>query len=304
MFINEETLKLAYEIEAHEVGMTILDVMARKMNLSRKLIRRCKVHKQIALNGNKISVNAKVSRGDVLTIMLDHDENTFEPNPIVIEVLYEDADVMVVNKPPFLVVHPTRGHQDGTLANAISHLQYQRGQNFKIRFINRLDRDTSGVLLVGKNGYAHQIIAEQMQDDTVEKHYTAVVEGCVLPSEGTINAPIDRLEEGDVRRGVTESGFPSITHYKVLASNDKASLVDITLETGRTHQIRVHFQSIGHAIIGDTLYGSSSDFIDRQALHCREMCFRSPRKPEKTVVKAELPDDFKRLLKVLDLQDV
>ncbi|MDK2868635.1 MAG: rRNA synthase [Clostridiales bacterium] len=304
MFINEETLKLAYQIEAQEAGMTILDVMARKMNLSRKLIRRCKVHKQIALNGNKISVNAKVSRGDVLTIMLDHDENTFEPNPIEIEVLYEDADVMVVNKPPFIVVHPTRGHQDGTLANAISNLQYQRGQNYKIRFINRLDRDTSGVLLVGKNGYAHQIIAEQMQNDEVEKHYIAVVEGLVQPSEGTINAPIDRLEEGDVRRGITENGFPSITHYKVLVSNERASLVDISLETGRTHQIRVHFQSIGHPIIGDTLYGNPSDEIDRQALHCREMSFHSPRKTEKTVVKAALPEDFRKLLTALGLHEI
>jgi 23S rRNA pseudouridine1911/1915/1917 synthase len=304
MFINEETLKLAYLIEPQEAGMTILEVMARKMDISRKLIRRCKIHKQIALNGHKISVNAKVGKGDVLTVMLDHDENTFEPNPIEIEVLYEDADILVVNKPPFLVVHPTRGHQDGTLANAISHLQYQRGQNYKIRFINRLDRDTSGVLLIGKNGYAHQIIADQMQDDAVEKHYIAVVEGRVFPGEGTINAPIDRLEEGNVRRGVTPEGFSSITHYKVLDATDRASLVDISLETGRTHQIRVHFEHIGHPVVGDTLYGTASDMIDRQALHCRKMSFRSPRKKEKTIIEAPLPDDLKRLLSLLSLNGI
>ena len=304
MFVNEETLRLNYQVEAEESGLSVIDVMATQMQLSSRLIRKCKTHQQISLNGHKISVNAKVKEGDIITVMLDHDENTFEPNPIHVDVLYEDADMLVVNKPPFLVVHPTKGHPDGTLANAVSHLQYNCGQNYKIRFINRLDRDTSGVLLIAKNAYAQQIISDQMQSDEVDKHYVAVVKGRLELDDGIIDAPIDRLEEGDILRGVISTGLPSRTRYKVLAKTNDASLIYLTLETGRTHQIRVHLKHIGHEIIGDTLYGIQSDLINRQALHCLDMSFKSPRKTEKIIVTAKLPDDILNLLSRLGLDGI
>lgn len=296
MFIGNDTLKLSYEIESSEHGLTIIDVLATSMQLSSRLIRKCKTHKQIRLNKQVVSVNAKVKTGDRIDVYLDHDENTFEPNPIKVDVLYEDGDMLVVNKPPFLVVHPTKGHPEGTLANAVSFLQYQKSQNYKIRFINRLDRDTSGVLLIAKNAFAQQIISEQMQDDQVDKQYIAVVHGVVVEDEGIIDAPIDRLSEEDILRGVVEGGMPSKTQYTVIARSEKASLLSLKLFTGRTHQIRVHLAHIGHPIVGDSLYGMASKGIDRQALHCTSMTFRSPRMPEKTKVEAGMPSDIEALL--------
>jgi len=304
MFINEETLRLEYQVEEKEAGEHVIDVLANAMRISSRLIRKCKRNKQILVNQQHISVNATLRAGDIITLMLDHDENTFDPDPIEVEALYEDGDVLAVNKPPFLVVHPTKGHPEGTLANALSYRQYKRQENYKIRFINRLDRDTSGVLLIAKNAYAQQIISEQMQADAVDKIYYAVVKGRVLNGEGTIDAPIDRLSEDDILRGIIETGMPSRTHYKVIATNDTASVLRLKLETGRTHQIRVHLKYIGHPIIGDSLYGEESNQIKRQALHCYQMAFKPPRKSSSTCVTAEIPNDMKRLMHVLGFDEL
>lgn len=296
MFINKETLKLSYRVEADEDGLKIIDIAISKMNISSRLFRKCKNHHNIFLNDVGGSVNRLVHPGDVVSILLDHDENTFEPNPIDVSILYEDCDLVVVNKAPFLVVHPTKGHPYGTLANALSHYQYQKGDNYKIRFINRLDRDTSGVLLVAKNAFSQQIVSEQMIRDEVDKTYYAIVEGCVHLDQGTIDLPIDREQEADIKRIVMDAGMPSVTHYEVVERLKSHTLLKLKLETGRTHQIRVHLSHIGHPILGDVLYGNGSDLIDRQALHCYEMAFKPPREAEKIAITADLPDDFKRAL--------
>lgn len=303
MYINKESLRLDYAVEDKDSGLKVIDVLATSMNISSRLIRKCKNHKNILLNNKNGSVNRVVYKGDVISMLLDHDENTFDPNPIEVKPLYEDGDVLVVDKPPFLVVHPTKGHPEGTLANALSYFQYLNGQNYKIRFINRLDRDTSGIVLIAKNAFAQQIVSEQMQSNLVDKKYLAVVEGVIEQDSGTIDLPIEREMELDIKRVVIESGMPSVTHYKVLERFEKHTFVEITLETGRTHQIRVHFSHIGHPILGDHLYGTKSDLIDRQALHCREMGFKPPREQEKISVDAELPDDMKRLLCTLSSKD-
>ncbi|GAU77374.1 RluA family pseudouridine synthase [Fusibacter sp. 3D3] len=299
MFINDETLKLEYQVEAKENGLKVIDVVATCMNISSRLIRKCKSNHNILLNRKKTSVNQIVNAGDVITLMLDHDENTFEANPIEINIVFESADMMAINKPPFLVVHPTKGHPEGTLANAISYYQYKSNQNFKTRFINRLDRDTSGIVLIAKNAYAQQFISEQMQNDAVDKIYYAVVEGVLTSDRGTINEPIERAEEGDILRIVRPDGLPSITHYEVIERFKGFSLLRVKLETGRTHQIRVHLAHIGHGIVGDHLYGNVSDLIERQALHCFEMAFKKPRGSEWIVVNAPLPEDITELIESL-----
>ncbi|MDH8679119.1 RluA family pseudouridine synthase [Fusibacter bizertensis] len=299
MYINKESLRLEYQVEAKDAGLKVIDVLATSMNISSRLIRKCKNHKNIFLNHKNGSVNRIVETGDIITMMLDHDENTFEPNPIDVEVLYEDCDIMAVSKPPFLVVHPTKGHPEGTLANALSYHQYQQKQNYKIRFINRLDRDTSGIVLIAKNAYAQQIISEQMQADEVGKHYYAIVEGVLKDDSGTIDLPIDREAELDIKRIVIESGLQSVTHYEVVEKFENHTFIKIELETGRTHQIRVHFSHIGHSIVGDSLYGKPSEWIDRQALHCYEMSFKSPREMEKTSVRCKIPADIESVLKRL-----
>lgn len=296
MFINKETLRLDYQVEASEEGLKIIDVLATSMNVSSRLIRKCKNNNNIFLNKKNGSVNRLVKTGDLISLMLDHDENTFDPNPIPVRILYEDGDLLVVDKPPFLVVHPTKGHPEGTLANALSHHQYLSDQNYKIRFINRLDRDTSGIVLIAKNAFSQQIVSEQMQNNTVDKVYYAIVEGTITSDSGTIDHPIDRVEELDIRRAVIESGMASVTHYEVVERYSAHTLVKIKLETGRTHQIRVHFAHIGHPILGDHLYGRESEMIDRQALHCFEMTFVPPRGDERVSVIAPIPDDIKSVM--------
>ncbi|GAB6106163.1 RluA family pseudouridine synthase [Fusibacter bizertensis] len=304
MYINKESLRLEYQVETKDAGLKVIDVLATSMNISSRLIRKCKNHKNIFLNKKNGSVNRIVNEGDVIAILLDHDENTFDPNPIDVEVLYEDCDMMAVAKPPFLVVHPTKGHPEGTLANALSNYQYQQNQNYKIRFINRLDRDTSGIVLIAKNAYAQQIISEQMQADEVDKCYYAIVEGVLADEAGTIDLPIDREAELDIKRVVIDSGLQSVTHYEVVEKFEKHTFVKIELETGRTHQIRVHFAHIGHPILGDCLYGSQSEWINRQALHCYEMGFRSPREANKISVKCEMPTDIMTVLTMLRGQNL
>lgn len=299
MFINNETLKLEYMVEEADDGLKVIDVLATSMNISSRLIRKCKNNHNILLNGRDGSVNRQVKEGDIIALMLDHDENTFEPNDISIEILYEDADMLVVNKPPFLVVHPTKGHPEGTLANAISHHQYKAGQDYKARFINRLDRDTSGVVLIAKNAFAQQVISEQMQANEVDKNYYAVVNGVIKADRGTVNEPIERAEEGDVLRIVRPDGLPSITHYEVVERFKEHTFVKLRLETGRTHQIRVHLAHIGHGIVGDHLYGTVTELINRQALHCFEMSFRKARGGTPTRVIAPIPEDIDKLLKHL-----
>lgn len=302
MFVNKETLRLAYQVEKKDEGLKVIDVLATSMNISSRLIRKCKNHKNILLNGKSGSVNRLVYENDIITMMLDHDDNTFDPNPIEVEILYEDCDMMAVAKKPFLVVHPTKGHPEGTLANALSYHQYQTGENYKIRFINRLDRDTSGIVLIAKNAYAQQIISEQMQADEVDKTYYAVVLGIPTPLKGTIDLPIDREKEEDIKRIVIDSGLRCVTHYEVVTSTETHSLVKIKLETGRTHQIRVHFSHIGHAIVGDTLYGEPSSLINRQALHCYQMSFRPPRSTERIDAICQLPDDIISVMNQLNLE--
>jgi 23S rRNA pseudouridine1911/1915/1917 synthase len=196
-------------------------------------------------------------------------------------------------------VHPTKGHPDGTIGNGIANHFQKEGFDGKIRFINRLDRDTSGLLLVAKNGYAQQIISNQMQADEVEKRYMALVFGVLEKDRDTICLPIGRPNPEDLRRAVMADGQDSITHYEVVERFEEATLVRIRLETGRTHQIRVHFAHLGHPLIGDELYGCPSDKIQRQALHSYFLKFQLPRTNEWVNLEADLPFDFKALIETM-----
>ncbi len=302
MFVNRETRRLDYCVESAAAGLKVIDVVIRYMAVSSRLFRTCKNNKAVLLNGHWGSVNRLVREGDIISILLEHDDNTFEPEAIAFGVLYEDGDLLVVDKPPFLVVHPTKGHPFGTLANGVSHYQRERGDDYKIRFINRLDRDTSGVLLIAKNGYAQQIVSNQMKADLVEKYYEAIVCGVLAQDEGTIDLPIDRAHEDDIKRAVIPEGLPSVTHYKVLERFDAHTHLRIKLETGRTHQIRVHLSHIGHPILGDALYGDASDLIDRQALHCQSMRIKPPREQAWLKCSAPTPKDFEKVLTQLKLR--
>lgn len=300
MFINPSTNQLSYRVEPEDVGLSLLEVLNTSMEISSRMIRRAKDGKSIQVNGNPISVNAKIRKNDIVTVYLEEEPNIFEPQDIPIEVVFENHDMLVVNKQPYVVVHPTKGHPDGTIGNGIAKHFKEQGFDGKIRFINRLDRDTSGLLLVAKNGYAQQIISNQMIADTVEKKYMALVKGHVKEDSGTINLPIGRPDPVELRRCVMADGQDSITHYEVVERYKDATLVKIRLETGRTHQIRVHFEHMGHPLIGDELYGCPSDLISRQALHSYYLKFQLPRTREWIVLEAGLPEDFKKLIAAMN----
>lgn len=288
-----------YILKREDDGLKLIDVLVRRFNLSIRQLRRAKHSKLVMVNGHKISVNAVLRRGDVVELLMEEEENIFEPEPIRFEVAYEDEYLIAANKPPFLVVHPTKSHQSNTLGNAVAYHMVSSGANYKIRFINRLDRDTSGIVLIAKSALVQQRITEQMQKNQVDKHYIAIVEGHV-DKAGTIDLPIGREKEDDIVRVVTPQGKRAVTKYECIRTVGKYSLVGIQLLTGRTHQIRVHFRAIGHPVVGDALYGATSPYISRQALHCEEMSLVHPFTGESLVLRAEMPDDMWDAIRMME----
>ena len=295
--------RLDFRIEPEHNGLKVMEVMLEHMALSVRQVRGAKLRKDVLLNGRPVSVNAFVRAGDLITYQMETEENYFEPQALPIEVVFENEDLLLINKQPFIVVHPTKSYPSGTIGNGIAAYFQGRGINPKIRFINRLDRDTSGLLLIAKNPYAQHVVTEQMKRDEVEKRYLAVVHGRIDQEEGTIDAPIGRPDEAQVERAVMEEGpglgQRSVTHFWVRERFAEATLVEVRLETGRTHQIRVHFSHLGHPLVGDTLYHTPSEWINRQALHAFKLCFRLPRTKENLCFEAPLPKDFNDLLQAL-----
>ena len=281
--------------EENKLKSELLD----KMNISVRMLCSIKKEKSVTVNGKYVPMHTMVCGTDIIKIELPHESNEYEAQQMGIEVLYEDFDLLVVEKPFGMVVHPTRNHLENTMLNALKYYFDENGIKSKVRFVNRLDRDTSGILIVAKNAYAHSVLTKDISMWEMHKKYIAVVEG-KLDESGTIRLPIIKSEDG-IRRMVDENGQECVTHYRTIKSNERASFVELELETGRTHQIRVHMSAIGHPIFGDELYGGNMDFIERQALHCIELGFYSPRLEKEIRVKTKLHDDITELLMKLGL---
>ena len=281
--------------EENKLKSELLD----KMNISVRMLCSIKKEKSVTVNGKYVPMHTMVYGGDIIKIELPHESNEYEAQQMGIEVLYEDFDLLVVEKPFGMVVHPTRNHLENTMLNALKYYFDENGIKSKVRFVNRLDRDTSGILIVAKNAYAHSVLTKDTSMWEMHKKYIAVVEG-KLDESGTIRLPIIKSEDG-IRRTVDENGQECVTHYRTIKSNERASFVELELETGRTHQIRVHMSAMGHPIFGDELYGGNMDFIERQALHCIELGFYSPRLEKEIRVKTKLHDDITELLMKLGL---
>lgn len=288
-----------HTVTTEDDGLEVREIMRKHFDFSARLRNRIKREKLVLCNGRQTPGWIKVQTGDVIRITLPDERSNFEPQPIPLTPVYEDDDLLILNKQPGLIVHPTKGHPTGTVANALMHYMEQTGKPFKIRFVNRLDMDTSGLLVVAKNAYCQNDYTRQMKENLVQKHYLAIVKGILTADEGTIDLPIGRPDPIDVRRGVMENGAPSVTHYTVRERFVQSgyTLVELLLETGRTHQIRVHMSYIGHPVLGDHLYGGENVLlIERQALHAARLTFTHPITQEIMQLTAPLPDDMEAVL--------
>ena len=242
----------------------------------------------ITLNGNFARSIDEIHTGDRLSISIENEGKM--PNPLInndVQMVYSDEDILVLNKPPMMPVHESRNHQGDTLANAAACYM---DSDTAFRSVYRLDRDTSGLVLIAKNELAAGKLAGK-----IKKDYYAVCSG-VLTGSGTIDLPIKRMGDSIIKRGVFDDGERAVTHWQAIKNNGKNTLLKINLETGRTHQIRVHFSHLGHALLGDTLYGGDCGDIDRQALHCKTIYFNHPISEMPMVIECDFPIDFKGLI--------
>lgn len=283
-----------------EEEMTLKEILLDKLNFSVRSLSKMKREQTVLVNKEFKKPSTKIKKGDLIEVKIDEEMANFMPQDLELDILYDDFDLIMVNKPPFMVVHPTKSHCDNTVANGVTHYINEKKEKVKIRFVNRLDMNTSGLVIVAKNAYAHHTLSNDMSLDNVEKVYIAVVKGVVKKDAGTINLPIFRPSEDSIKRVVDDKGQTSITHYEVLERLNDSTALKLRLETGRTHQIRVHLSHIGHGIIGDEIYGYvDENLINRQALHAYSLKFNQPRTKEKLEFKADLPEDMKNLIEKL-----
>ncbi|MBR0126623.1 MAG: RluA family pseudouridine synthase [Firmicutes bacterium] len=286
-----------HTVTKEDEGKEVRDIMRMYFDFSSRLRNKVKREKLVFLNGEQTQGWYKVYPGDVVSVELPEEKSNFPAQPIPLDPVFEDDDLLLLNKQPGLIVHPTKGHPLGTVANALMHYQEVHGQSWKIRFVNRLDMDTSGLLIVAKNAYCQNDLTLQMKKNHLKKTYIAIVSGVIAEDEGSVDAPIGRPDPIDVRRGVMESGAPSVTHYKVLERYPNYTLLRLNLETGRTHQIRVHMSHIGHPVLSDHLYGEEKPYIiERQALHAACLEFDHPATGEHLIIEAPLPEDMKKAI--------
>lgn len=291
-------MKLSYTIKADDNYKNLRDVLSNYFFISSRLLRILKTTNSIKLNNNIVYLDYPIKVGDIIEVNLDfvEDNSNIVPTKMNLNIVYEDKAIIVINKPSNLAIHPTTYHFTDTLSNGLKSYFDANNVHKKLRPVNRLDRNTSGLVIFAKNQYVQEFLIQQMLKNTFEKKYLALLCGKLEKKVGTIDAPITRKPNSIIERCINESGEKAITHYKVIKEFEKYSLVEFKLETGRTHQIRVHSQYIGHPILGDSLYGSESELINRQALHSYYLKFIHPLTRKTIEFKIDLPEDMKRLV--------
>lgn len=290
-------------VNLQEDGKMLHQVLKNRFKFSRRMMSRLKMNRLVTVNGEVIYYTARVHQGDLISIQfLVEEADYIPPQPVEFTVIYEDEDLIVVDKPPGLVVHPTKGYPDHTLANGLVHYWLERGETHKVRPVTRLDKNTSGLMVVGKHAYTHAYLAEQMAEKRYQREYLAWVHHQIVEDEGTIDDPIGMDLTQTIYRSVSEEGAPAITHFRVMKRWKDATLVRLQLETGRTHQIRVHLSARGYPIIGDDMYGTKEDqhLLTRQALHATYLRLYHPRHRKWMEWESPIPQDLENLMRDLD----
>lgn len=288
-------MKLEYIIKNYELNIN--QILQNELNISSRLLYKLIKHDRILLNGNVCDTRNHPNIGDIITVNFDYEEDNSNivPTKMDLDIVFEDDWLLVINKPAGIAIHPSILHYSDSLCNGIKFYFDHIGLRKKIRPVNRLDLNTSGLVIFAKCEYIQECLISQMKDNLFKKIYLCYCEGIFQNNSGTINLPIARKKNSIIERCISENGQQSITHYEVLKEFNNYSLVKCILETGRTHQIRVHMSAIGHPLIGDSLYGTVSKFIDRQALHCYKLRFFHPITKKYMDFCGELPLDFKKL---------
>lgn len=293
-------MNLIYTVTHKNISETINDILISEFNLSNRLQTKLIKNKLITLNDKIVDTRFAVKTGDVIKIDLSFNENNSNiiPTKMDLDILYEDEWFIVINKPANIAVHPSNLHYSDSLSNGIKFYFDQIGLQKKIRPVNRLDLNTSGIVIFAKCEYIHEQFAKQMIDNTFKKEYLCIVAGKLTNLSGTINLPISRKPNSIIERCIDkENGKNSITNFKVLKTFDDYTLVKCILETGRTHQIRLHLSAIGHPLLGDSLYGKESNLISRQALHSHKIELLHPIFKKIMTFECDLPTDMKKLMK-------
>ena len=290
--------KIIYTIPTEYDGSCLLSFLKDKKYSSQVITHLKRTENGIMLNGIWGRVRDLLHTGDTLEISIVETTGSenIVPSALPLDIVYEDDDFMVINKPANMPIHPSQGNYDNTLANAIAYHYAQKGIPFTYRCINRLDRDTTGLLILAKHMYSASLLSDMVQNRDIHREYLAIATG-IVPSEGIIEAPIGRVDGSTIERQIDmENGDYACTHYKRLLYNKGYSLVSLKLATGRTHQIRVHMKHIGHPLPGDFLYNPDYSVIHRQALHSYRLQFSHPITNKKMEFIAPLPEDMNSIL--------
>lgn len=292
-----------YKVEYGEGRILLVEYMTGPLDFSSRQSKKLIKEGRVLVNGKAAYRDTRLKNGDTVEInMTEELKSDILPEAIELSIIYEDASILAVNKPPYMLVHPTSNHPKGTLLNAVAYYFREQGKQASLRLLNRLDMNTSGIVIIPKSAAVHSKLEEMMQAGRIRKFYTAVVDGAVKPESGRIEEPIGKNEADPIKRIVRSDGQPSVTVYETIKSTGNHSLVRLELLTGRTHQIRVHLAYKGCPITGDELYGKASDYICRQALHASDMELPNPGGDGILKLHAEVAEDFGKLLKQLKLE--
>ena len=295
-------MKLEFEVKNNKY-FNIKEILKNHFEISERLLAKLKRNQKIYLNNVPSYVSSTVSIGDLIIVDLDFEEETENilPTEIPLDILYEDEAILIVNKPFGIPVHPSVLHFEDSLSNGIKHYFNLNKIYKKIRPVNRLDKDTSGIVIFAKNEYVQEALIRQMRNNIFKKEYLAILDGFIENDFGIIDASISRKEGSIIEREININGERAITHYNLIKKfekdGQKLSLVNFVLETGRTHQIRLHSKHLNHPILGDSLYGKSSNLISRQALHAYKIKFIHPISKKEFNLEIDLPEDIKNIIK-------
>lgn len=290
-------MNLTYIVK-DEQKRTVKQILKEEFEISDRLLLKLKNTQNIFINNTKTPVNTVLQKMDTLQISLDtkEDNSNIVPTNIPLSILYEDDSMLILDKPAGIAVHPSFSHYDTSLSNGVRYYFDTIGLKKKIRPVNRLDKDTSGIVIFAKNEYIQECLAKQMKQHQFKKQYIALVEGKLKQRATKLTFPIARKTSSIIERCVASTGETAITRYYVIREWETMSLLSISLETGKTHQIRVHMAHIGHPIVGDTLYGTESKSISRQALHACKVDFIHPITKQKMSIESPIPNDMEKII--------